>query len=307
MNPVLIRATRSSQYDIGKTLVIAGFPRSGTTWLAELIATMPRTAVLFEPLDHRLIPAARRAGLSWENFREPDESWPEGERFMREVLSGRVLTSQTTSHIPCGRAVDISRWIVKFVRANQMLGWLVEHMKIPPPVFIIRHPCAVYSSWVARGWPLVTYRLPDSLRFFSHYPEHTEWIRTLTRPEEIFTAQWGMQHRVALDQMRGRDYYMCVYERMIRNGPGEINAVFSHWNLGVPENMELALRHPSAKASDTLKGGSKSQLDAWTHRLDKIVVNRMISVLKRLGLDFYADSPEPDYAKLSEVAGRTIG
>ena len=307
MNPALIRATSSSRYDIGNTLVIAGFPRSGTTWLAELIATLPRTAVLFEPLDHRTIPAARRAGLSWENFRAPDELWPEGEQYLQEVLSGNVLTRRTTSHISFSRAASISRWIVKFVRANQMLGWLVENMQIPPPVFLIRHPCAVYSSWISREWPLVTYSPPDSLRFFLYYPEHKDWIRSLSKPEEIFAAQWGMQHRAALDHMRGREYYLCVYEKMLKDGPEGIDAVFSHWKLRVPENIESALRHPSAKASDTLKTGAKSQLDAWARRLDKSTVDRMVKVLKRLGLDFYTNSPEADYAKLSEVAGRPLG
>lgn len=306
VNPLLIRATRSSNYDIGKTLVIAGFPRSGTTWLAELAATLPQTAVLFEPLDHRTIRAAKKAGLSWNNYRDPSEAWPMGERYLRDVLSGNVLNGQTTSNIPLSRAFNVSRWIVKFVRANQMLGWLVEHFAIPPPVLIIRHPCAVFSSWVSRGWPLVDYPFPENLRFFSYYPEHKDWIRSLDSREEIFAAQWGMHHRAALDHMRGRRYHLCVYENMIVNGAEEVDAVFSHWNLHAPEGIESALRHPSAKASDTLEAGARSQLEAWVHRLDETTVRRMIDVLKRLDLDFYTAVPAPDCARLSEVAGRSV-
>ncbi len=307
MNPVLIRITRASEYDIDRSLVIAGFPRSGTTWLAEVVATLPGTAVLFEPLDYRTIPAARQAGLSWDNFRLPEESWPEGERYLRRVLSGRVLTRQTTSHIPVRRAVGVSRWIVKFVRANPMLGWLVENLNIRPPVLLVRHPCAVFSSWVSRGWPLVTYSLPERLRFFKHYPEHKDWIRSLSRPEEIFAAQWGMHHLAAFDHMRGRSYYLCVYESLLKNGLDEIAAIFSHWNLNCSEDFGPALRHPSAKASDTLKTNSTNQLEGWCRRLDEKVVERMIYVLNGLGLDFYSHDPEVDFAKLSEIAGTHVG
>ena len=150
------------------------------------------------------------------------------------------------------------------------------------------------------------YPFPENLRFFSYYPEHKDWIRSLDSREEIFAAQWGMHHRAALDHMRGRPYHLSVYEKMIVNGAEEVDAVFSHWNLRTPEGIESALRLPSAKASDTLEAGARSQLEAWVHRLDKSTVQRMIGVLRRLDLDFYTASPAPDYARLSEVAGRSV-
>ena len=306
INPLLIRATPPYRYCVEDALVIAGFPRSGTTWLAEVFSTLPRTAVLFEPLDYRSIPAAKRAGLSWDNFRTPNEYWPEGQVYFENVLTGKVLTNWTTSHIPLRRALAISRWIVKFVRANLLLGWLVEHFAIRPPVLIIRHPCAVFSSWVSRGWPLVDYPLPEGLRFFRHYPQHKEWIRALGKPEEIFAAQWGIQHRTVIDHMRSRVYYLCTYENMIRNGAAEVRSVFDHWGLSEPAEIESALLNPSAKASASLESNAARQLEAWRKKVDSPVVERMLAVLRRLELDFYSSDPEPDYQALSQIVGRQV-
>ena len=117
----------------------------------------------------------------------------------------------------------------------------------------------------------------------------------------------GMQHLAAFDHMRGRSYYLCVYESLLKNGLDEIAAIFSHWNLNCSEDFGPALRHPSAKASDTLKTNSTNQLEGWCRRLDEKVVERMIYVLNGLGLDFYSHDPEVDFAKLSEIAGTPVG
>ena len=304
INPLLIRATRRSEYEIAETLVIAGFPRSGTTWLAELIASIPGHAELFEPLDHRLIPAAKKAGLCTDNLHAPDDTWPEGKDYLEKVLSGKVLNSHTTSHIPCNRALNVSRWVVKFVRANQMLGWLIENFPFPPPVLLIRHPCAVFSSWVMRGWPLMDWPLPADLRFFSYYPEYKDFVRSLNTPEEIFASQWAIQYRVAFDHLRERDFYLCSYEKLVSNGTREIESVFSHWSLPVPKEIDTFLRVPSAKASSSLKSNTGPQLDSWQRRLDQRTIDRITDVIARLGLHFYTKGPEADYQMLYEFAGR---
>jgi len=304
LNPLLVRATAPVNYDIGRTLVISGFPRSGTTWLAQLVATVPGTGLMFEPMDFRNLREARRAGISWDNFRTPRESWPEGEAYLGRVLAGKTLTSWTTSHMSCRQAMGISRWVVKFVRANPILGWLVEHFDIPPPVLLIRHPCAVYASWTSRGWPVLDYSLSGSMRFFNEYPQLREWVTSLKRPEEIFAAQWAMQHRTVFDQMRGQPFHLCAYERCMVDGVEEVERVLDHWKLQRTAELESMLRKPSTKASDTLQSDAIAQLESWTRRLDPAVARRMTDVLDRFGLDFYGTDPLPNYDRLAEMVGK---
>ena len=208
VNPSLVRLGRRGDYDIGRTLVIAGFPRSGTTWLAEMIAAVPGTGILFEPLDFQRLKAARLAGCDWDNFHLPEDTWREGEKYLAEVLAGRVLNGWTTAHLPCSRAWGVSRWIIKFVRANQMLAWLVSRFDILPPVFLIRHPCAVYASITRRGWPTFSYVPNPNSRFYRTYPQFRAVIKGLKTREELFAAQWCKHHYTALDRLDASRY--CI-------------------------------------------------------------------------------------------------
>lgn len=295
ISPMLAALNRDA-YDIGRTLVISGYPRSGTTWLAEVVATAPRTGIVFEPLNHITVPAAKLAGCGWENFYLPDEPWPEGVAFVGEVLAGRVLTRWTASRLPVSKAAGVSQWIVKFVRANQMLGWMVSHFAIPPPVLLIRHPCAVFASWVERGWPLANYPPKRDRKFFQTYP----WLRStldgLTEPEEFFAVQWCMQHYAALDHLAPEQYRACFYERLVTQRGQEVRRIFDHWKLAVPEMLEEALDRPSSKAGATLQVSGLGQITSWKKRVPSETANRIIGVLQRFNLNFYGVDAEPDYA-----------
>lgn len=282
------------------TCIISGFPRSGTTWIAEILSSVDGCGLLFEPLNTATVPSARRAGYGWDNFRTADENWPEGERFMRRVLDGRVLNNWTASRLPLARAARVNRWIVKFVRANPLLGWIANRFPGPPPLLVMRHPCAVYSSWTYRGWPVADYAPPAKARFFSAYPEFLELRESLSSPEEYFAAAWCMEHYAAIDQLKGRQYLTCFYEDLVTEPAREVERICDAWDLTVPARLAEAVAKPSGKASDTLKADPHEQLKVWQNRLPSDVVDRMLEVLRRFGLDFYHTSRYPDRDRFHE-------
>lgn len=297
----MLAALNRGEYDIGRTLVISGFPRSGTTWLAEVVAAAPGAGLVFEPLNHLTVPAAKRAGCGWENFHLPDDPWPEGVAFMHDVLTGRVLTRWTASRLPIAKASKVSQWIVKFVRANQMLGWMMRHFPIPPPVLLMRHPCSVFASWVERGWPLANYPPRRDRKFFQAYPWLTSTLDGLTEPEEFFAVQWCMQHYSAINQLAPEQYRACFYETLVTERAQEVLRIFDHWKLAAPQTLEESLNRPSSKAGATLQVGGLGQITSWKKRVPEAVANRIIGVLQRFNLNFYTVDPEPDYTAFAAL------
>lgn len=301
LGPTLVRLTADRNYDLGETLVVAGSPRSGTTWLAEVLSTLPRSAILFEPEHMLQVPDARRAGLDWHVMKLPGDAWPAGERYFDRVLRGQVVTPWTTSHLPLSRAVAPRRWIVKFVDANLMLGWLATHFPIRAPVLVLRHPCAVVGSQLRRGWKLD--HAPRTAAFFARYPQFSEYVSSLRDPVEWSAAHWCIHTYVPLMLPQPRPFMVTSYEQATRYPELEFPRLFEQWRLRMPDELLERTRRPSGttdRGSGLLQG---SDTDAgWHKALSAEQIQRILAVVREFGLDFYTDDPQPDAVRLAGPA-----
>lgn len=129
------------------TLLVSGTARSGTTWLAEILARATRSRLMFEPLAPQAVPA----GVQIPVFPclRPDERQPALEAHLRRVFDGRIrdpwIDKQPGTCRPRGR-------LVKSVRASFMLGWLARAFPDLVIVFVTRDPWSVVRSRIDLGW-----------------------------------------------------------------------------------------------------------------------------------------------------------
>jgi hypothetical protein len=294
---LLLRATASRTYDLRSTLVIAGSPRSGTTWLAELLNQIPRSAILFEPEHVQQVPQARAAGLTWHTIKDPDDDWPEGEQFFAKVFRGQLITGWTASHVPLGNAVAPRTWIVKFVDANFMLGWLTKRFPIRPPALLIRHPCAVIASQLRRGW---SNSHPPRLKgFLAKHPEFTDYLETLSDPAEFAAALWSMQTYAPLSLPKPWPFQLIPYEELATNPGSELSRLFSAWKMPMPDGvLERAIRPSGTTDLDSALRSGSDPSGAWRKSLSPRQIEGILRVIERFGLNFYGEDARPDLSKL---------
>jgi hypothetical protein len=297
LGTTLARITARRDYDLKQTLVVAGSPRSGTTWMAETLSSLPRSAILFEPEHMLQVPEAKAAGLDWHVMRFPGEPWPEGDRYFERVLCGRLITPWTVSHVPLSRAFAPKRWIVKFVDANLMLGWLATRFPIRPPLLVLRHPCAVVGSQLRRGWRLEhTPRLPA---FFARYPQFTDYVASLQDPIEWSAAHWCMHTYTPLSLPQPWPFIVTAYEHASKDPESEFGRIFRRWQMPMPSDLVQRSRRPSGTTdlgSAMRQGGENGA--GWRKALSQEQIKRILTVVRAFGLDFYADDPMPDTARL---------
>lgn len=129
------------------TLLVSGTARSGTTWLAEILARATRSRLMFEPLAPRALPA----GVEVPEFAclRPGARMPSLEAHLRRVFDGRIrdpwIDKQPVTCRPRGR-------LVKSVRTSFMLSWLAQEFPDLGFVFVTRDPWSVVRSRIAMGW-----------------------------------------------------------------------------------------------------------------------------------------------------------
>jgi hypothetical protein len=303
LNPLLLRLTANRHYDPRDTIFVAGWARSGTTWLAELLGTIPGSAILFEPLHTEKVPEAAAAGFPAEEILRPGEGSPAQQAFVRRVLQGRVLNWWTCSVNPVARAIRPKLWIVKEIGANHLIDWIAGTFGVRRIVFIVRHPCATIASRMAQGWRATGARIAVKQRAARRRFPHLEPLcRHLDDPFEVMAARWCLKNYVPLS-LRPRPFHLIAYESLATRGASDLVPVFADWKLDIPTAITRAIGRASAttKAGAVYRTMHRQPIDQWTRTLTGDQIERILRVVHSFGMDFYTDAPEPDYERLNTV------
>jgi hypothetical protein len=283
-------------------LVVLGSGRSGTTWLQEVVGTLPTALPVWEPLNPHQDPAMRPL-VPGDGFVRvaPDERRDDLGGVLDEVVSGRHLTRWSSSRAGLRSLWSGSTPVVKLIRANRAAGWLTERYPSTPVVAIVRHPCAVVSSMMSapgawndwprdeilepmRGW------VPDAA--LDAVPEHGRagWL----------AAFWAADTLALLDETSPDRVHLVTYERMVRTPHQVAVEVFEHLGRPLPAAAATAL----GRASTTTNPGaavleSRDPLAEWRRRLDPNDADAVLSVVEAFGLTFYGEDLDPDLDALS--------
>lgn len=303
LKPALARLRNLRPYSIANTIVMSGTPRGGTSWLAEILATLPKSSLIWEPLDLEYTEEAARLGLDWRTYVPASESRPALEEFFGRVLTGRVRNPRINNAAKLREILEAETFIVKFIRGQMLLGWLDRHLRFAKPaILLIRHPCAVVSSQLRWGeWGNM--KTPRFASVLSHYPEFEEILAPLDTLEQKLAAMWAMEYRVALDASPC-PFLVVTYEELVRDGEAQVERIFAALGHSVPPDAFARLRRPSRTATaDSHVAQAKDPLTGWTGKLSRRQVREILDVVAAFGIDFYGDALEPDYRRLELQLG----
>ncbi len=91
INPYILSVTKPKFNDYSKVMIISGSPRSGTTWLGELISNIPKSIMLFEPLNLNHNPKALQQGFKWRTYINSKTIDKNANEFFTNLLKGKNL------------------------------------------------------------------------------------------------------------------------------------------------------------------------------------------------------------------------
>lgn len=294
---------RLGRFDPAEAMIVCGDPRGGSTWITEVLASIPRTSIVWEPLDINRIEAVRNLGFSWRQHIPEDASWPEAEAYFDALFRGKILRWPLTRMASVRELVRTRHLLFKFTRANALLPWLTQRFQfLYDPVYIVRHPFAVVASQLKHGsWDNMMHggRLLQS-PFSTPYRQHAEYLEQLGTREEQLTALWCLTNPIALDNPRNdRDWITIFYEEMLMNPVPQVERVFSSWGVPMPE-LTNTVRAPSSSTKEpTFQESVLGQLTKWQRQLDDEQVARMAGVLNYFEIDIYSVDPMPKTSRPS--------
>jgi LPS sulfotransferase NodH len=288
------RWRRTRPLQLRDTVLVAGSPRSGTTWLGDIVAGLTHRPLLHEPTHAHKLPEMRD-GHGWNGrpFREPGVADPDLAADLERVLTGSYLGPGVVTR---SRRVDGHLWArrplaTKVIDTNLLLPWIAGELPWLKIVHIIRHPLEVVASQEARTesvWSRQSH-LPRSYQaLFAAHPEYEAPTEFATVAECLVTG-WAIEHAWLRDRDADLSGILRVrYEDLRADLVGEAERINAHLGLPAPTKAEVVpLARPSRAVNEdaaTLLGMSDT---GWRSRYDRSTREALRAILARYGNPFY--------------------
>lgn len=282
--------------DGSANLFLFSMPRSGSTWLMELLWSQPGFKAINEPLDLRL-PHVQRSlrTTEWRDLIN-ESATPLLDNYFASIGSGHNHAADPSPFDPFFRA-RTHRIVFKMIHGGEdRINWFRDSFNAKI-VYLIRHPIAVTLS--REVYP----RLPALLS--SDYQRHftpaqlrfAKNILAVGSKLEQGMVEWCLQNAVPLRDATP-DWAIVSYEQTVVDPDSVVSYLVDKIELSAAERMHQRLTVPSA----SVKGKSDAEtqqalanrdheptwlVQKWRKKIDDQTERRLMEILDRFELDCY--------------------
>ena len=250
----------SREHSASQNIVLAGYGRSGSTWLAELLGMNPGYPLLWEPLHLGSNPSCVRYGFDWNTFVPVGAHEPRLREYFEGLFSGAGLSVEVVSsaHFHPMEFLRFRGFLIKFINANLLLPWLVREFPLRT-VLLIRHPCDVVASQLRHSaWDhLSKENLTFSRRLQKAFPHFVECFERLQHREEILAFEWACHMFVPLTSSRPHSWHLVSYESLVSEGLVQMHTLLDYLALPVRPRIGKASRYRKLDQSSRLPYSSR--------------------------------------------------
>jgi len=272
-------------------------PRSGSTWLMELIQSQPGFKCCSEPLNLRVSGISRRLGVEDWNELYQDDVWPKLERYFEGFCSGRLRFLNQSPFIPFYRPYT-SRIVAKVLHGGEAYIEKLANSCNARIVFLLRHPIPVSLSREQ------TPRLRAFLE--SDYKKHFSQeelalglkISQSGSPLQKGVLDWCLQNAVPLRNARP-EWIVMSYEEMVLSPEPILDRMALELCLPEPSRLYEGLDSASEtvrksdRATAVVLDGPRSAersrwlVEKWRDRVSESEEREAMQILEHFGIDCY--------------------
>lgn len=281
-----------NRYSYGDNIIISGSGRSGTTWISEVLSSLPNHVLVNEPLKNSNSKTVQKLGFTgWGQHIPEAADWPEAKKFFDKLFTARKLNpNYFTSDKP---KVQTELWVHKFIRAQYMLPWLVTNFDVKTPIHVIRNPYAVIASQLQHlGFgknrefdPRIHKKTPH----FDHYPEfYNQWDRYFSEMKnyiQVLTLHWALQNKYVLNHPFCHVKWKVIkYEDFLMSPDAALESLSELWGIDFSNINRSTWRKHSYSMINQVPENPEQQIEKWRSHLTEQNIEDIDLVLELVGM-----------------------
>ena len=259
--------------------VLAGYTRSGTTYLGRMLSNLTGARPIHEPLNPKEV--GEVAFFSERESSSLIENSERHQKALRLLFSPDFAGCKYTNN---GNKLVYRQRLYKLVRANHYIGYISDLLPATPFVVIIRNPCACISSRIRAGWPVPDHSqsIGDIAPLLSK--EQLDLYYNAENIVERLAVSWCLDNFMLLKNVQNARFLYVSYESLVQNPLREFSRILEHiGRSGDLQRLERELELESGGES------AVSYLDKWKDSLGPRDIERVKATLRVFQLDVYYD------------------
>lgn len=302
-----------------RCVIVAGFPRSGTSWVAKCLSFAPGFTYYREVDNYEHVRGAEERFAHLYLTAEHDD--PAYRHHMIRAARGEIATAFTMKHDPgplfrfLGRhGRPLGEWLpflffrqrdvlLKLVYANLNLAWLSANLPHARQVCLLRHPCGQFDSWRRLGWEPRPDRLLENPRLVAdHLAPFIDLIRSAEGYWERAGALWAATVYVIHRQTGAGSNRMIVsYEWLCADPTARFEELHRRLEMTWTRRAERFIRGADAEGDQraySITRRAAKQIDKWKQSLSADDIESCRRFVAPFGLPYYPGF-EPNVASIS--------
>lgn len=265
-------------------LAVFGVPRSGTSWIGEILNSSPRTVYRFQPLF----------SYALKDFLTPASTKEDIDAFFEALVDTEDdFINQTarrrSGEFPTFPKTRPTHIVFKEVRYVNIVNNLMRRSGDVRLCAVIRNPLSVINSWL---------RAPREFRRDLGWTELDEWRyalrKNLNNPEEFNGYEKWKQAANVFLHLKGRypsRVHVAKYASFLSRPVEETRKLFDHVGLAMTDSTLEFLRESTTTPGSGPYGVFRADQrdDQWKEALDPRITREIIEDLEGTPLEEYIE------------------
>lgn len=313
----------SSELSPHRIAYVSGSPRSGTTWVAEMVENISGCRRFFEPCKgffqkYEREFGSRVAGGYTPHIGSGNEEESALCKYLKEIALGEPPGQISRAFDPSRNVIDNIKRIryadgtlLKFTKMQRCIPWMSFNIDIPGAV-ILRSPLATVNSMIRNvpsSYRAESVELEFSDALLKRFPGLLAFHGTVATRLQRLTVMTCLDMLVAVKSKLGpyAPIFVC-YEDLCET-PELFNNLVLKLGLHVkhPDEFVTANRPSSTTQVGSNVSRGEDPRISYKRNLTGDDINTILSVCERIGLDFFSEDSGLNKNVLRDQGLRVLG